>query len=225
MYRKYFKRLLDFLMSLLALILLCPVLVITALLVRWKFGSPVLFKQQRPGKDEKVFKMYKFRTMTNERDHFGDLLPDHIRLTQFGKLLRSTSLDELPELINILKGDMSIVGPRPQLVKDLVFMTKEQRKRHLVTPGLTGWAQVNGRNGIAWEEKLSMDLEYIGNITLVGDIKIILMTIKKVIKREGISADGIDTSEDYGDYLLREMKISEAQYYAYIEKSKELIRG
>src|SRR5690554_2980702 len=149
-YQRYLKRPMDFILSLIALIVLSPVLLVTALLVKIKLGSPVIFKQQRPGLNEKIFTMYKFRTMTDERDENGELLPDSVRLTRFGKFLRSTSLDELPELFNILKGDMSIVGPRPQLVRDMVFMTSEQRKRHDVLPGLTGWAQVNGRNNITW---------------------------------------------------------------------------
>jgi undecaprenyl phosphate N,N'-diacetylbacillosamine 1-phosphate transferase len=155
-YRRYIKRPMDILLSLLAIIILSPVMLTVALLVRIRLGSPVLFRQKRPGLNEKIFTMYKFRTMTDERDENGKLLPDDIRLTRFGKFLRSTSLDELPELFNILKGDMSIVGPRPQLVKDLVFMTPEQQKRHSVLPGLTGWAQVNGRNAVEWEKNLNL---------------------------------------------------------------------
>jgi undecaprenyl phosphate N,N'-diacetylbacillosamine 1-phosphate transferase len=221
-YRKYIKRPMDFILSFCAIIVLAPVLLIIAILVRIKLGSPVLFKQKRPGINEKIFTLYKFRTMTDERDENGELLPDSERLTKFGKLLRSTSLDELPELFNILTGDMSIVGPRPQLVRDMVFMTPEQRKRHSVLPGLTGWAQVNGRNGITWEEKLALDLEYIENITFLTDLKIILMTFVKVLKSDGISTDGLDTAEDLGDYLLRERKISENEYCATLEESKQL---
>ena len=173
-YENYIKRILDIILSLVALICLSPILLIVAILVRVKLGSPVLFKQKRPGKDEKIFTLYKFRTMTDERDKSGNLLPDSQRLTKFGKFLRSTSLDELPELINIIKGDMSIVGPRPQLVRDMLFMTDEQRKRHSVRQGLTGLAQVNGRNNITWEDKLNYDLEYIQNITFIGDLKIII---------------------------------------------------
>lgn len=156
--------------------------------------------------------------MTDERDENGELLPDSVRLTKFGKLLRSTSLDELPELFNILFGDMSIVGPRPQLVRDMVFMTDEQRKRHNVIPGLTGWAQVNGRNGVEWEDKLKLDLEYINNITFLIDLKIIFMTIGKVFKRDGISTEGMDTAEDLGDYLLRTGKINKKEYLNKIVK-------
>lgn len=212
MYRKYIKRILDFILSLTALIILSPLLLTVALLVRTKLGSPVIFKQQRPGLNEKIFTLYKFRTMTDAKDKEGNLLPDEIRLTKFGKRLRSTSLDELPELFNILKGDMSIVGPRPQLVRDMVFMTEEQRKRHTVRQGLTGLAQVSGRNNISWDEKISYDLEYIKKITFLNDIKIILLTVLKVFKREDISTDGMDTAEDFGDYLLRNKKITIDEY-------------
>ena len=167
--------------------------------------------------------MYKFRTMTDERDKFGELLPDSVRITKFGMFLRSTSLDELPELFNILKGDMSIVGPRPQLVRDMVFMSEEQRQRHSVLPGLTGWAQVNGRNGVTWEEKLALDLEYMKSSTFLKDSKIIFMTVIKVFKRDGISAEGMDTAEDFGDYLLRVNKINFNEYCIAIEESKELM--
>lgn len=221
-YGRFIKRPMDFTLSLIAIIILSPLLLIVALLVRKKLGSPVLFKQKRPGQDEKVFMMYKFRTMTDERDQNGELLPDDIRLTKFGKFLRSTSLDELPELFNILKGDMSIVGPRPQLVRDMVFMTETQRERHIVLPGLTGWAQVNGRNAVIWEKKLSLDLEYINNVTFLGDLKIILMTIAKVFKRDGISAEGMETAEDLGDYLLRKNKVTKNEYFRIMEKSKQI---
>lgn len=212
MYKKYFKRPLDFIMALLGLIILSPLLLIIAILVRIKLGSPVIFKQPRPGLNEEIFTLYKFRTMTDERDENGELLPDEVRLTSFGKFLRSTSLDELPELWNILKGDMSFVGPRPQLVKDMVFMTPEQRRRHSVRPGLTGWAQVNGRNNISWEDKLSLDLEYLECISFIGDMKIIGKTIHKVLTRDGVTAEGMQTAEDLGDYLLRTGKISEHRY-------------
>lgn len=222
LYRRYFKRPMDFLLALIAIIVLSPVLVLVALLVRTKLGSPVFFKQKRPGFNEKIFTMYKFRTMTDERDENGELLRDSIRLTKFGKFLRSTSLDELPELFNILVGNMSIVGPRPQLVRDMVFMTSKQRKRHSVLPGLTGWAQVNGRNSVTWEEKLKLDLEYINNVTFFGDLKIIIITVGKVFKRESISSEGMETAEDFGDYLLRIGMIDERRYNDRIERSKEI---
>lgn len=224
-YARYIKRILDVLLSGCALIVLSPVLLIVAVLVRTKLGSPVIFCQERPGKDEKIFKMYKFRSMTDARDENGELLPDEVRLTKFGRALRSTSLDELPELWNIFKGDMSIVGPRPQLVRDMVFMTPEQRLRHTVMPGLTGLAQVSGRNAISWEDKLATDLRYIRRITFLGDVKIVLLTVKKVFCREDISADGMDTAEDLGDYLLRTAQVSEEAYQELQAESKELLTG
>ena len=212
MYRHFFKRFFDFVLSLIAIIILSPVYIIVAILVKVKLGSPVIFTQERPGKDEKIFKMYKFRSMTSETDEEGNLLPDEVRLTSFGKKLRSTSLDELPELFNILKGDMSIVGPRPQLVKDMIFMTEEQRKRHTVRQGLTGLAQVNGRNAISWEDKINYDLQYIQDITFINDVKIVFQTLVKVFKKEDISTDGMETAEDLGDYLLRTNQISLQEY-------------
>ena len=211
-YARYIKRILDVLLSGCALIVLSPVLLIVAVLVRTKLGSPVIFCQERPGKDEKIFKMYKFRSMTDQRDENGELLPDEVRLTKFGRALRSTSLDELPELWNIFKGDMSIVGPRPQLVRDMVFMTKEQRRRHKVTQGLTGLAQVSGRNNISWEEKLAYDQEYVKHITFLGDLKIIFKTIGNVLKKEDINTDGMATAEDFGDYLLRTGQVDQETY-------------
>ena len=211
-YENYIKRMLDFILSLIALICLSPVLLIVSILVRTKLGSPIIFKQQRPGKNEKIFTLYKFRTMTDEKDENGKLLPDSQRLTKFGKFLRSTSLDELPELINIIKGDMAIVGPRPQLIRDMLFMNNEQRKRHSVRQGLTGLAQVNGRNNITWEDKINYDLKYIQNITFIGDAKIILETILKVFRKDDINTDGMDTAEDLCDYLLRTNKITEEEY-------------
>ena len=222
-YARYIKRILDVLLSSCALVVLSPVLLIVAVLVRTKLGSPVIFCQERPGKDEKIFKMYKFRSMTDARDENGELLPDEVRLTKFGRALRSTSLDELPELWNIFKGDMSIVGPRPQLVRDMVFMTPEQRLRHTVMPGLTGLAQVSGRNAISWEDKLAADLRYIRQITFLGDVKIVLLTVRKVFFREDISADGMDTAEDLGDYLLRTAQVSEEAYQELQEESRELL--
>ena len=185
-YQKYIKRILDFVLSFTAFVVLCPVLLVTAALVRVKLGKPVIFCQERPGKDEKIFKLYKFRTMTDERDENGQLLPDDVRLTKFGKTLRSTSLDELPELWNIVKGDMSIVGPRPLAVIYLDYYTEEEHKRHEVLPGLTGLAQINGRNAISWEEKFAYDLKYIANMSLKQDVAIIFGTIGKVMKRESI---------------------------------------
>lgn len=211
-YEVLLKRPLDFILSLLAIILLSPIMIIVAILVRIKLGGPVLFKQQRPGKNEKIFNMYKFRTMTNEKDEEGNLLSDEIRLTKFGRFLRSTSLDELPGLFNILKGSMSIVGPRPQLIKDMWFMSSNQRRRHLVRPGLTGLAQVNGRNAIDWESKLQLDLDYIEKITFWKDLKIIFKTAFKVLKRSDINQEGMETAQDYGDYLLSKGKIDDKKY-------------
>jgi len=225
MYKKYIKRVLDFTLSLLALIVLSPVLLITAILVRIKLGSPVIFKQKRPGLNEKIFTLYKFRTMTDKKDENGKLLPDSERLTKFGKLLRSTSLDELPELVNILKGEMSIVGPRPLLVIDMLFMTKEQRKRHNVRPGLTGLAQVNGRNAISWEEKLEYDLKYIRRISLIDDIKIIFKTISKVINRDGIGEEGKDLALDLGDYLLKDECVTNEEYICKQKEAKLMLKG
>lgn len=196
-YEKYIKRLLDILLSALALIVLSPVLLVTAVLVRTKLGSPVIFRQPRPGKDGKVFNLYKFRSMTDEKDENGNLLPDEVRLTRFGRVLRSTSLDELPELLNILRGDMSIVGPRPLLVKYLPLYNEEQRHRHDVRPGLTGWAQVNGRNSITWEEKFRLDVWYVRNLSFWVDVKIIFLTVKNVLFREGISSGTAVTMEEF----------------------------
>jgi undecaprenyl phosphate N,N'-diacetylbacillosamine 1-phosphate transferase len=196
-YRKYFKRPLDIVLALIAIIIFSPVMLIVSILVRINLGSPVIFKQQRPGLNEKIFTLYKFRTMTDERGKNGELLPDSARLTKFGKFLRSTSLDELPELFNILKGDMSIVGPRPLLVEYLPLYNDYQKRRHEVRPGLTGLAQINGRNAINWEERFNLDVEYVDNITFFGDWKIIFLTIKKVLVREGISSDTSVTMEPF----------------------------
>ena len=196
-YEKYIKRLLDFTLSFLALIILSPVLLVTALLVRIKLGSPIIFHQERPGKSEKIFRLYKFRSMTEKCDENGNLLPDDQRLTRFGRTLRSTSLDELPELWNILRGDMSIVGPRPLLVKYLPLYNEEQRHRHDVRPGLTGWAQANGRNAISWEEKFKLDVWYVQHISFLVDVKVIFMTVKKVFCRDGISSETSVTMEEF----------------------------
>jgi len=197
----------DFILSLIAIIVLSPVFFVIAVLVRLKLGSPIVFKQERPGLNEEIFTLYKFRTMTDEKDENGNLLTDSARLTKFGKFLRSTSLDELPELFNILKGDMSIVGPRPLLVQYLPLYSDHQRRRHEVRPGLTGWAQVNGRNSISWEEKFDLDVEYVDNIGLFFDWKIILLTIKKVMLREGINQSGEITMEYFtGSSKLESLK-------------------
>lgn len=197
MYKRCIKRCLDFLLSLCGIIVLSPVLLVVALLVRVKLGSPVLFRQERPGRHEKIFTLYKFRTMTDERDEDGNLLPDDRRLTGFGKMLRSTSLDELPELFNILKGDMSVIGPRPLLVRYLPRYNDFQRQRHNVRPGLTGLAQINGRNAITWEEKFAYDVEYVNHLTFAMDVRIFIGTIRAVCKREGISSETNATMEEF----------------------------
>ncbi|MFF2588509.1 sugar transferase [Peribacillus butanolivorans] len=195
MYRRFIKRSMDFILALIAILVLSPILLVVALLVRVKLGSPVLFKQKRPGLHGNIFMMFKFRTMTDERDENGELLPDNIRLTKFGRFLRSTSLDELPELFNIIKGDMSIVGPRPLLVQYLPLYDKHQKRRHEVRPGLSGLAQVNGRNAISWEDKFNLDVEYVNHVSFTGDWKIIFLTIKKVFVREGINSETAATME------------------------------
>ncbi|MBX9974450.1 sugar transferase [Cytobacillus firmus] len=197
MYKRFLKRPMDFILSLIAIIVLSPVLLIVAILVRVKLGSPVLFKQKRPGLNGKIFMMYKFRTMTDERDEAGELLPDSVRLTNFGSFLRSTSLDELPELFNILKGDMSIIGPRPLLVQYLPLYNEHQKRRHEVRPGLSGLAQVSGRNAINWEDKFNLDVKYVENESFINDWKIILSTIKKVFVREGINSETAATMEPF----------------------------
>lgn len=215
-YERYVKRILDIVCALAALIVFCWLYAILAILVRIKLGSPVLFTQPRPGKDEKIFKLYKFRSMTDARDENGNLLPDEIRLTSFGKALRATSLDELPEAINILRGDMSVIGPRPQLVRDVVFMTPEQRLRHTVRPGLSGLAQTRGRNAISWDGKLATDLEYIQHVTFLGDVKIILDTVKQVFFHqkglEDSNIDEVDLTDDFGDYLLKQGRVTKEEY-------------
>lgn len=217
-YEKYVKRAIDIICASAAIICFSPIYIGVAILVRFKLGSPVLFTQDRPGLigedgKETIFKMYKFRTMTDERDENGELLPDEVRLTSFGKWLRNTSLDELPEAFNILNGTLSVCGPRPQLVRDMVFMTDEQRMRHTAKPGLSGLAQVNGRNAISWEDKINWDLKYIEKVSFLEDLKIILSTVKKAfIKQEGITQDDMATAEVFGDYLLRTEKVDKENY-------------
>lgn len=224
MYERFFKRLFDLVLSVLALSVLLPLLLILSLIGAAAMKGNPFFTQLRPGKingktgKEEIFRLIKFRTMSNAKDKNGNLLPDDVRLNKYGKILRSTSLDELPELLNIIKGDMSIVGPRPQLVRDMVFMTAEQRTRHSVRPGLTGLAQCSGRNNMTWEKKFEYDLEYIKNISLFGDIKIIFRTVGKVFARDGINEEGMATAMDLGDYLLEKGEVSRD---VYDEKQKE----
>jgi undecaprenyl phosphate N,N'-diacetylbacillosamine 1-phosphate transferase len=224
-YEKYIKRPLDCFLATGAIVLLSPVMAGIALLVKKKLGSPVLFVQIRPGKNEKLFKLYKFRTMTEERDAEGNLLPDEERLTPFGRALRESSLDELPELFNIIKGDMAIIGPRPQLVEDMVFMTPEQRKRHDVRQGLTGLAQCNGRNSLSWEQRFQYDLQYVNHITFMEDVKIFWKTVVKVLAREGISETGRATTLELGDYLLCQGKVDRTTYERKKAQARELVQS
>ncbi len=230
-YEKYVKRFFDIVCSLLAIIGFSWLYIIVAILVRIKLGSPVLFKQPRPGMidpktgKESIFYMYKFRSMSDQRDENGNLLSDDVRLGKFGKALRATSLDELPEAFNILTGTMSIVGPRPQLVQDVLFMSDKQRMRHTAKPGLSGLAQVNGRNNITWEEKLDWDLKYIEKISFWGDVKIVFQTvIKAFVKQEGITDGDMATAYDYGDWLLKSGKVSQEEYDEKQVEAKELLR-
>ena len=200
MYKKFFKRFLDIIISLISLIILSPVMLIVAILVRIKLGSPVIFRQERPGKNEKIFKLYKFRSMSDKKDENGKLLPDSERLTKFGKILRSTSLDELPELVNILKGDMSLIGPRPLAVAYLPYYNEKEKHRHDVKPGLTGLAQINGRNALDWEKRFEYDLEYVNNITFINDLKILFKTFFKVLKREDVVTRGTGKTIDFDEY-------------------------
>ncbi|MBR4761403.1 MAG: sugar transferase [Clostridia bacterium] len=233
MYQKYIKRFFDIVCAISAIVAFCWLYAIVAVLVRLNLGSPVVFKQPRPGKidpatgREKIFNMYKFRTMTDARDVNGELLPDSMRITKLGKALRATSLDELPEAFNILKGDMSVIGPRPQLVRDMVFMSEEQRRRHIVRPGLSGLAQVNGRNSITWQEKLDTDLVYIEKITFWGDFKIVCRTVKQVFIRKNMTETSSETdlAEDFGDALLESGKISAEEYEEKQELAKEILAG
>ena len=230
MYAKFLKRFLDFLLSLLALSVLSPILLLLCIIGAIAMGGNPFFVQPRPGKKnkngkEKIFKLIKFRTMSNKTDENGKLLPDEVRLNGYGRFLRTTSLDELPELLNILAGDMSIVGPRPQLVRDMTFMTPQQRRRHDVRPGLTGLAQVSGRNNITWEQKFQYDLQYIDSgITLWNDVKIILQTVGKVLKRSDTVREGTASDLDFGDWLMQEGKIDQAQYDEKQAQAKELLK-
>lgn len=223
MYQRYFKRIFDVLSSAAVLLLFSPMLIVLAWLVRSKLGSPVIFTQIRPGKNGELFRLYKFRSMTDEKDKNGKLLPDAERMTDFGRKLRATSLDELPELINILKGDMSVVGPRPQLVRDMVFFTPEEMKRQSVLPGLTGLAQISGRNNIDWKERFRYDLQYIQHITFLEDMRIIYRTIFKVGAQEDIATEGMETSEDYGDWLLRRNRITSDDYAESQMRAKRIL--
>ncbi len=223
MYSKYFKRILDFVLSFCAIIVLFPLFLILTIVGAIKMKGNPFFTQLRPGKDEKIFRLIKFRTMTRETDADGNLLPDKQRLIPYGRFLRSTSLDELPELFNILKGDMAIVGPRPLLVRDMVFMTPEQRKRHTVRQGLTGLAQTSGRNAMTWEDKLDYDQRYIQNISFMTDFFIVLMTVYKVLTREGITEEGQATSMDLGDYLLSKGMVHKEQYDSLQAEAKRIL--
>lgn len=200
MYRKYVKRFLDIILAIIAIVITLPIFLLTGILVLIFLGKPAIFRQKRPGKDEKIFTMYKFRTMTKGKNRNGEMLPDELRLTKFGKFLRKTSLDEIPEFINILKGDMSFVGPRPLLIEYLPYYTKEEHHRHDVRPGLTGWAQANGRNLVNWNERFKLDLEYVNNISFLLDLKTIIKTVEIVFKREGIKQDGQATMTSLIDY-------------------------
>ena len=224
MYHKCLKRTFDLISSGFALLFLSPILLYTAYLVKTHLGSPVLFTQVRPGKDGKLFRMYKFRSMTDDRNSDGKLLPDDVRLTDFGKKLRATSIDELPELINIFKGDMSVVGPRPQLVRDMVFFTEEEMQRQSVYPGLTGLAQICGRNNITWKEKFAFDLQYINNLSFLEDMRIIYRTVFKVSAQEDIATDGMETAEDYGDWLLRTGQIGQEEYDKKQTEAKRMLK-
>lgn len=225
MYIKFFKRFLDIVLSLFSLIVLAPLLLILTVTGAAAMHGNPFFVQERPGKDEKIFKLIKFRTMSNKKDENGNLLPDEQRLNKYGIWLRKTSFDELPEIINILKADMSIAGPRPQLVRDMVFMTDEQRRRHTVRPGLTGLAQVSGRNSISWEERLAWDLKYIDNITFIGDVKIIFLTVKTaLIRHDGITEENSATSEELGDHLLHKGEVDKDVYDRKQGEAKELMK-
>lgn len=224
MYAKFLKRCFDFLVALIAFLVLLPILLVLTLIGAIVMKGNPFFTQPRPGKGERIFRLIKFRSMTCEKDENGKLLPDEKRLTGYGKFIRSTSIDELPSLLNIIKGDLSIVGPRPQLVRDMVFMTEAQRKRHTVAPGLTGLAQCSGRNNMSWEKKFEYDLEYMKRITFIGDMKIIFKTVGKVFARDGINEEGMATAEDLGDYLLRKGEITYEEYNSKQTEACELLK-
>ena len=224
LYKQFFKRFYDVVLSGMAIVALSPILVVLIILGAIKMKGNPFFTQLRPGKNEKIFRLIKFRTMTCEKDENGNLLPDEKRLTKYGKILRSTSLDELPELFNIFAGQMSIVGPRPQLVRDMVFMSDTVRARHTVSPGLTGLAQCSGRNAMSWEKKFEYDLKYIENITLWGDVAIIFKTVFKVFARDGITEDGEATATDLGDYLLSKGEVTKEKYDSLQVEAKELMK-
>lgn len=232
LYEKCIKRVLDVICSLIVIVFFWWIYLILAILVRVRLGTPILFKQPRPGmiypytNNEQLFDMYKFRTMSDAKDENGNLLPDEKRLSKFGKILRATSLDELPEIFNILKGDMSIIGPRPQLVRDKVFMSDEQRMRHTARPGLSGLAQVKGRNAITWEDKINWDLQYINRVTFLGDFRIMWQTLKKVFLRFNVTESNkeIDITLDYGDWLLKEGKVSRAMYDVLQVQAKNILK-
>ena len=228
-YEKYIKRLIDICCALAAILFFWWLYLIIAILVRVKLGSPIIFKQMRPGLNEKIFPLYKFRSMTDEKDADGNLLPDEVRLTSFGRWLRGTSLDELPEVINILNGTMSVIGHRPQLVRDMVFMTAEQRKRHTVRPGLSGLAQTRGRNALSWDSKLETDLEYVQRVTFFGDVKIVLDTVLQVFfhkhGQEDDTLDEVEITDDFGDYLLKRGMVSKDEYNRKQEEAKKILRG
>ena len=225
MYQHYGKRAFDFVSALTVLIILSPLLLYIAWQVKKHLGSPVIFTQVRPGKDDKLFRLYKFRSMRDAVDEHGRPLPDSERMTDFGRRLRATSLDELPELINIVKGDMSVVGPRPQLVRDMVFFTTEEMQRQSVLPGLTGLAQISGRNNIDWKQRFHYDLEYAQHITFREDMRIIFRTVFKVSAQEDIATEGMDTSEDYGDWLLRQGLVDESTYATKQQEASDMLES
>ena len=224
-YKQFFKRFWDFVLSLIAIIVLSPLLLILTIVGAIAMRGNPFFVQKRPGKNERIFNLIKFRSMSNKKDKDGNLLSDEQRLGKYGKILRSTSLDELPELLNVVLGSLSLVGPRPLLIKDLVFMNQAQRKRHVVRQGITGLAQINGRNNITWEQKFEYDSKYIEHVTFFGDIKILLLTVFKVFKREDVVREGTVSDLDFGDWLLANGKVSKKEYDKKIEDAKVILNG